>query len=493
LRYAPQRYTADGAPVYDLARYESLCPGTQRPTSSGGGQALATPGGWTVLTTAAKPFAPQSVGGACDGQSRWAYPSPWPGLHASHSAPAPEFPGELIGTTRLLGPAFSLDRDDLALWAINGNKGSIYLFTADGLFVATLFKDVRTPDSSWSTRANAVRGMSVADLSNNEETFWPSITRTRDGNVYVATIYPALVRVDGLETLRRLPTQSIDVTAQMLADAQSYHVAAELRRQADLKTTTTLTVALRETPPQVDGDLRDWKTNQFVVIDVRIKQVGDWGRRKLPARAALAVAGDRLYGAFSTGERNALANAGGTPVNLFKTGGALDIMLGVDPAADPQRRQPAAGDMRLLIALLKASSKDSAATKPLAMLYRPVVPGHTGDKVPFSSPLRTVAFDEVKDVSADLVLAQGQPATDKNVVPDPGGDFEFSIPLSVLGLTPQPGLRIRGDVGVLRGSGIETVQRVYWTNKATGLVSDIPSEAELIPRLWGWFEFARQP
>jgi hypothetical protein len=42
---------------------------------------------------------------------------------------------------------------------------------------------------------------------------------------------------------------------------------------------------------------------------------------------------------------------------------------------------------------------------------------------------------------------------------------------------------------VLRGDGQKTVQRVYWSNKATGLVSDIPSEAELTPQLWGTFKF----
>ena len=69
------------------------------------------------------------------------------------------------------------------LWAINGNKGSIYLFTTDGLFVATLFKDSRTPASSWAQRSKAIRGMSVSELTTGEENFWPSITQTEDGQV----------------------------------------------------------------------------------------------------------------------------------------------------------------------------------------------------------------------------------------------------------------------------------------------------------------------
>ena len=33
--------------------------------------------------------------------------------------------------------------------------------------------------------------------------------------------------------------------------------------------------------------------------------------------------------------------------------------------------------------------------------------------------------------------------------------------------------------------GTTTVARTYWSNSATGLVNDIPGEAELTPKLWG--------
>ena len=59
------------------------------------------------------------------------------------------------------------------------------------------------------------------------------------------------------------------------------------------------------------------------------------------------------------------------------------------------------------------------------------------------------------------------------------------MPLSVLGLKVQAGQRLRGDVGLLRGNGFQTMQRVYWSNKATAIVADVPSEAMLTPQLWG--------
>ncbi|MBE3071175.1 MAG: hypothetical protein IMZ66_13150, partial [Planctomycetes bacterium] len=471
VRFVPQRFAGRGVPVYDLAKGEVLVPGAQNPTSSGGGQVLTCKGGWTVLTVAPKPFAPESMGGALKGQATWSYPSVWPGLHASHIAAMPEFPGELIGTTRLLGPPFTPGRGEAGeMWAINGNKGNVYLFTTDGLFVATLFRDCRLPEAAWSM-PQAERGMLLSGVTNSEESFWPSITQTADGRVYLVTNFPSILRVDGLETVRRVPAQTLKVTPEALAACQAWFAESEARRQAQAKAQDTLAVALRQAAPTVDGGLDDWAAAKWVTIDRRSKQQGDWGRSEQKAEAALAVAGDRLYAAYRTGEPNMLNNAGTSLPNLFKTGGGLDLMIGTDPKADPARPRAVAGDLRLLVAVVKG--------KPVAVLYRPVAPGGGGEGVHFASPLRTITFDRVDDVTGDLAFAAGK-----------DGEFEISIPLATLGLKPEPGMVLRGDVGLLRGSEFQTTQRAYWTNKATGLTSDIPSEAELTPRLWGRFAFA---
>ena len=471
VRFAVQRFTAKGAPAYDLAKGEVLVPDPQQPTTSGGGQVLLCKDGWTVLTVAPKPFAPQSMGGAQKGRALWSYPSVWPGLHASHIAAMPEFPGELIGTTRLLGPAFTPRRGDAGeMWAINGNKGNVYLFTTDGLFVATLFRDCRYGEAAWSM-PKAERGMRLDGVTNSEESFWPSITQTSDGNVYLVTNFPSIIRLDGLESIRRLRAQTLNVMPETLAACRAWFVESEARRQEQARKQDTLGVAIRSAAPAVDGKLDDWAGAAWVTIDKRSKQQGDWGRSEQKAEAALAVAGDRLYAAFRTGEPNMLNNAGTSLPNLFKTGGALDLMIGTDPKADPDRKQAVAGDVRLLVAMTKG--------KPVAVLYRPVGPAGGGEGVHFSSPLRTITFDRVDDVTKDLAFAAG-----------PGGEFEFSIPLAALGLKPEAGMVLRGDVGVLRGSEFQTTHRAYWTNKATGLTSDIPSEAELTPQLWGRFTFA---
>ena len=45
----------------------------------------------------------------------------------------------------------------------------------------------------------------------------------------------------------------------------------------------------------------------------------------------------------------------------------------------------------------------------------------------------------------------------------------------------------RFDVGRITGdpSGTVSVERIYWSNKATALMSDRPTQAGVEPRLWG--------
>lgn len=470
-RYAPTKFTDAGAPVLDLAAGTTLATGVLPPKSSGGDQALVAPDGWTVVTLGLAPFSPYSLCGAFRGEARWSYPSLWPGLHASHEAAVPDFPGELIGTTRLLGGFVAPRGSDAgALWCVNGNMGPMYLFTADGLFVRTLFRDVRQ-GQPWAM-PQAVRNMALDDVTPHDENFWPSIAQTPDGRIYLVDGgRSSLVRVDGLDTLRRLPDAELRISAQDLKRAQEWQLRSEAARQQQYGP-ETLRVALRAVAPVVDGNLEDWAGAQWAPIDKRgVKAWFNSNSKPYDVVAALAVAGDRLCAAFRTGDPKLLENTGAVPNAPFKTGGALDLMLGTNPQADARRTAPVPGDLRLLVTLVKG--------QPLALLYRASVPGTAAqDRVPFSSPWRTIYFDRVEDVSAQVQFA-GR-----------AGNFEFSIPLAALDLKAEPGLKLRGDLGVLRGSAGETVQRVYWSNKATGITADVPSEAQLTPQLWGTLEFA---
>lgn len=480
VRLAPAKFTSAGTPLYAFADLEPVADGVLPPHSSGGDQLLVHPDGWSVLTLGVKPLSPYSVSGVFKGKPRWSYPNMWPGLHASHEAPVPDRPGMLVGPTRLLGGFVTPTAGDAGpLWVVNANMGAMYVFTADGLFVRTLFGDARQA-KAWSMPTGP-RGMRLNGVTSEGENFWPSVTQTADGRVFLCDgARGSLVRVDHLDSLRRLPDADLAVTAADLTAAQAWHLDREAARQK-AHGRESLKVVVRAKPPTTDGKLDDWAGADWATIDKRgVAAWFDSGSRPYDAAAAVAVAGDRLHVAFRCGERNLLLNSGESATAPFKTGGALDLMLAADPKADPKRTTPAAGDIRLLVTLVPDPAK-KGSTKPLALVYRAVVPGTADrDRVPFASPWRTVYFDRVDDVTADVRFATAD------------GNFEISVPLKTLGLDPTPGITVRGDLGILRGNGFQTMQRAYWSNKATGIVNDVPSEAALTPHLWGKWEIVRE-
>ena len=311
--------------------------------------------------------------------------------------------------------------------------------------------------------------MLLNNLTLHDENFWPSITQTKDGLVYLVDGgRSSIVRVDGLETIHRLPETTVVVSADDLAKARSYFIVSESARQKS-QGSGVMKVQLRKTAPILDGSLDDWAESQWVDIDKSgVAAYFDSKSSPFDVQGAVAVAGDRLYAAYRTGDANLLQNTGEMPNALFKTGGALDLMIGADDAADEKRAKPAAGDCRLLVTQAKG--------KIVARLYRAVVPGTT-EPMPFSSPWRTITLDSVEDVGAQVQLAGAN------------GNYELSIPLAALQLKPKDSHPIKADIGILRGNGFQTLQRVYWANKASGITADVPSEAELTPMLWGQWEF----
>ncbi|MCD0490328.1 hypothetical protein LPB86_18975 [Pedobacter sp. MC2016-14] len=470
-QFAPVSFSAKGSPVYQLGNAKVLAAGILSPASSGGNQVLTDANGWTVAVQGMAPFHKYSISGAKDGKARWSYPNMWPGLHASHEAPLPSFSGELIGPTRLLGGLMDIKGADSGpLWAVNSNHGMVYVFTTDGLFVATLFEPMRS-GKRWRMPV-AERGMSLKGVSLGEENFWPSITQTKAGEVYLVDgARSSVVRVDGLKNISRLPVSTLNVTTADLDKSRVYQVKSESQRQK-AEGRGVLTVALSKATLVVDGKVDDWKDANWVDIDKSgVKANFNSNSKPYNVTGAVTVSGDKLYVAYRTGDAELLKNTGEMPVAPFKTGGALDLMIGADATAKSDRSSPVAGDIRLLVTLVKG--------KPKALLYRAVVAGSkAADRVPFASPWRTITFDGVEDVTAQLSFAAGK-----------NGDYEISVPLSVLNLKPMPGMLIKGDIGILRGDGAQTISRVYWSNKATGIVSDVPAEAELSPGLWGTWEF----
>ena len=230
------------------------------------------------------------------------------------------------------------------------------------------------------------RGMLINDMDSGGEGFWPTMVKTADGRVYLQAINhtSSIVRVDGLASVKRLPDVPVTVTPQMLTECGEHFLWAD-RNRIKRQGRKRLAVAMVRQPPVVDGKLDEWSGADWVAIDSM-------------TYAAAAVFGDRLYVAFKTAHPELIENAGGTPWQaLFKSGGGLDIMLAADPAAEKAGKT--SGALRLLTAKVNGVHQ--------SILYRPVA---QGDKRPasFSSPWRTIEFDQVMDVSKDVEFAEGK-------------------------------------------------------------------------------------
>jgi len=103
------------------------------------------------------------------------------------------------------------------------------------------------------------------------------------------------------------------------------------------------------------------------------------------------------------------------------------------------------------------------------------------------SPVGKASFDVVKKLPNARIVARANQYRQAYTL-------EAVVPLADIGLKPKPGLRLKADWGILASGkdGNEVLRRVYWSNKATSILSDAPSEARLHPDLWGFLVFAGQ-
>ncbi len=441
--------TACAAPRYDLARAR-LLPLVLDGPAGGEGMIMGGAGARTYLNQ--EPLTAVEA----DGRVLSTYPNRFPGVHGSHHATAAR-PGLLIGPSSFLG---AVDVGGGEIIDLNGNLGENYLLTGDLLYVQALFKDVR---GGFARPERAVRGMPMDATTANGESFGGNFIRSADGRVLltIGTTDARVIEVTGLDGIVRFAGAFTYTPAQWEA-ARRLVQGRAAARQAPRR----LAIARAAGATAVAAAAASWPelfapTPADAASAIPVAAIGGDGPR--PARAQLRWDAQRLHLAWRVAApADHLRNAGQDETLLFKTGDAVDLML-----ATP------AGPVRLLISAL--------AGKPLAVLYRLQVPGTAPERrVRFASPARSVFFDQVARLE-DVAIA---------VAPCAGGFLvEAAVPWADLGLAPAAGATIPGDLGVLAADdgGTQTVARRYWSNQATGLVNDVPGEAELTPALWGTF------
>lgn len=441
LTIDPDGWQTNGVPRYPTlkAAVAAAKPATGLPQGSNGILAASATDrlGTTVFNSG-----PWMIACGADGAMRWRFRNEWVDVHGSHDAPLPEV-GVMQGNLFFLGCERFDDASDVVV--INGNHGRHFVLTTDGMYVDELFRDVRM-------------GGARDDQLIGGECFGGSFTHGVDGRWYLQTggdgfrIYEVL----GLDGAVRA-SGTLTVTAEQLQ-------AAERRRAAAIAATAVQRTGIlaRCAAPKIDGDLKDWPA---------VPQAS-WDRQgRFKADAWLGWDDQTLYLAYQVADSSPWTNAGADWQSLFKTGDSVDLQIGTDPGADPRRKNPVPGDLRLLIA--------PSATGNQVVLYRHrLPPGATGTKVDFTSPWRSESVADVRrlDSAKVAVVKYGS-----------GYRVEVSVPLAELAWTPKPETTLRADFGVIYGDDAGTVNllRSYWSNQSTGLVNDVPGEIMLSPDRWG--------
>ena len=476
VKFTPERFTEKGYPVYAHLGEPIPAPFVpahhqQRSASS---HLVDMKGNILTLSKPLMSIAP-------DGTVNFRYRNRWPSLHDSHeTSESGRKLGELIGTTRFWG-ATKLNDDIGEIVCFNSNLGCAYLMTADGIFLAQLMQDQRCglhwsypqfPDSD-----------TLKKTSMQDEHFLGEFQRTKfDGRDALAIVcgktHASVIEIGGLERARRLPSGSFEVTKKGLAES-AMRKADSLAKSHVPPTYSVKRIA---SPNGFGGgddisDLLDDLGGEASEPKVALGRppANVWNNGDLAKGAGgdffrIFHDGRYLYFAYTCRENgSSMKNSGKDITTLFETGGAIDLMIQTDAKADPSRKSAARGDIRLLFADLGG--------KVVCVKYNydnPKAPKSA--RVEFKSDVAKTtvsSITELKRVSAWVERSRGF------------FTLRAVVPLSSIAKDIPNETRL--DVGRITGdpSGLVSVERIYWSNKATALMSDRPTQAGVEPRLWG--------
>lgn len=179
-----------------------------------------------------------------------------------------------------------------------------------------------------------------------------------------------------------------------------------------------------------------------------------------------------LYVLFDVMTPNELVSSYAEWLTIFKGGNCLDIQIATDPTADPARKEPVPGDLRVLIT--------RQSNKTVAVIYRPKVKDFKGQPIIFNT-VNTISFDSIE-------RCETVELRDYHRFPM-GFSVMAVLPLAALGWTPHPGTPVKMDLGYRFGNstGNQICLRTYWSTNSfnSNVIYDVPCESRLEPDLWG--------
>jgi hypothetical protein len=448
-RWVVREFLPDGVPVYEEQRIESLTGRHIVRLDNGNFHRM---GDGKLGEAALSPT----------GDVLWSYASEPPGVQREIK---PWHPAQVASQFAWCGHETAQSGDLGEFFVIHTNMGAWNIWTADGLFAGQIFRDLRDPRAQAWSMAERDRGLRLDDVTPGQEHFWGYLCRTvADDKYYVVAghNHASVAEVSGLGKFKRL-NAAIEVSPADVARAQEWERVHQHRETYARAVVVDCFRADR--PPKIDGSAADWPVVS-ATIEENIRFRAAWNDT-------------HLFLCYEADYRGPFKNTGTQWDRLFKTGSSVDLQLSTDPAAEAGRKAPAAGDLRILMTV--------AGHEPFMVLYQPVFPGAKESEAwKVQSPVAELTFDRVTRLPQAQVFAADTLH---------GWCVEAAIPLAALGLKPVPNVRYKMDWGILTTGqdGNEVLRRIYWSNKATSITADAPSEARLHPDLWGWLRFHNEP
>ena len=362
----------------------------------------------------------------------------YPNRYGRHDAPAAQR-GVLIAPFRTNGVVEDVPGAG-AITALGGDRGQWFLLTMDGLYISSILQDIKDD-------------VTLDETLTGGESFGGFIWRDEKNRVLVQVggISYRLLEVLGLETCRKQQLKLV-VTSEQIQAGQKIAAAGRSAADTEVKQLTIAKVAALPTDA-VAADLPKDQPLLAGVPEVMVKERGNFSHWW---RAALAHDGKDLVIVWQVADASPWKNAEGRFTHAFMGGDCVDVKVDV----------PGRGLLRVLVAPIEGKDtvvyfQEKAAVKGNPVTY--VVGNNAGN---------ATSLDVVKRLSAAT-------ATSKTA----GGGYSVTlrVPLAELGLDVQKVSSLKGVIGVIYSdpTGTNRVARLYWSDKQTDQVSDVPSEARI--------------
>lgn len=191
-------------------------------------------------------------------------------------------------------------------------------------------------------------------------------------------------------------------------------------------------------------------------------------------------------------DKSPAKNATQDPEVPFTLGDCVDLYFSSDPAVAKTRNIGGLGDLRIVLTPVK----DTLVDNGMITLYRPKVADGVAKKpYTFGSPVSEFTMDYVGQLTGRDAVTNGALCSFWRWRDGAGYTCEAKIPLSEL---PELGIAdgkpvaehtVAFDAGVIFSNtgGTSRAERIYWQQDDgnTHCITDLPTEAQLYPRLWG--------